>query len=144
MKKTILMFCICFLIIGCGPHRITFVRSSLEQQTNVNTFSREQQHSHGIGPLIIGGGIGAFWLMNEISPALFHYTGDAYTTDFCPDGFVSVTHNQTYGQNTIAALISWVVAVNAYQTSKVHYTCISKPAVVNEPAYQGEYYPQTE
>jgi hypothetical protein len=108
------------LLIACGPHRVAYVNPSLEGK---QTMRRTEQHAHGVGPLLIGGG-GYFGLVNEISPALIDYTGEVSVSSMCPKGFARVSHYHTFGQSAGAGFLSWLVMVNAYHPSTVDWDCV--------------------
>lgn len=119
-SRSSLALAACVLIAGCGTHRITYVRSSIEAKT-VQT--QQRSHAHGLGPLIVGGG-GLFGIINEMSPALVDWTGPTNVAEICPDGFSKVSHHHNFGQSVLAGFISWIIVVNAYHQSEVEFTCL--------------------
>lgn len=115
---------ICFsLITACGPYKVKYVMSSKPNQLSYTT---TKNHAHGFGPLLIGGG-GLFFMLHPMSPALIDYTGEVQTSDVCPDGFSSVTQYHTFGQNSGAAFLSWLIIFNVYHKSNVDWECVKIP-----------------
>jgi hypothetical protein len=108
------------MLVGCGPHRVKYTLPSADGDA---TYETTRNHAHGIGPLIIGGG-GFFFFLNEMSPALIDYTGVVQTRSVCPDGFTQVEHFHRFDQSALAALLSWLLIVNAYHQSDVRWTCV--------------------
>ena len=107
-------------LVGCGgPYKITYTMPSKEAPDPVIV---TEEHRHGIGPLIVGGG-GFFTLFQAISPALVDYTGSVETSKHCPNGFSQVEHHHTSDQNSDAALLSWLLIVNWRHASTVEWTC---------------------
>jgi hypothetical protein len=111
------------LMLGCGPHRISFEMTSLRDRPG---YPVQRMHSHGIGPLLVGGGA-YFFLVDEISPALIDYTGPVDARKVCPNGFSSVEHYRRFWQNAAAAGLSYLVLVNAWHPSMVRWTCLGTP-----------------
>ena len=120
MSRIVAALAACLVVTGCGPHRITFIRSSLAGK---DAYSVRRTHAHGIGPLIVGGG-GFFGIVDEMSPALVDYTGPVNTADVCPHGFYKVSHHHAFWQSLLAGLISWGAVVNAYHQSYVNFSCL--------------------
>jgi hypothetical protein len=112
--------------VACGSHRIKY---RLPSEDGAKTYESNTVHNHGIGPLIIGGGLLTFSFFSEISPALIDYTGavDARTT--CPDGFAAVEHFHTSEQNYAAGMLSSFMLVNAEHRSTVRWTCLAAVGV---------------
>jgi len=120
MKRVFALTLCAVLLAGCGAYRITFKDSPRRPVPGEPIMKR---HSHGVGPLFIGGGVGFFWLFNPMSPPLIDYTGPQNVADTCPQGIAELTHYQPFGLNAQAALISWIGIVNWYQRTSVFYTC---------------------
>jgi hypothetical protein len=121
MRSLAAVLGLCLVLSGCGTHRITYIRSSLVDARD--TYTLEQTHAHGIGPLLIGGG-GYFGIFNEMSPALIDYTGAVNLHEICPYGFSKVSHHHKFWHSALAAVISWAIVVNAYHLSEVEITCL--------------------
>ena len=114
------------LMLGCGPYRIRYEYPSRVSPPD-RTFEVVKVHAHGIGPLLIGGG-GYFFLLQSMSPALIDYTGEVDLRTICPKGYDSISevqHYHNFGQNALAALISWIGIVNWYHRSNVIYECVT-------------------
>jgi hypothetical protein len=117
------------LTFGCGTYGITYRSPSLAAPPE-KSFEVVKHHAHGVGPFIVGGG-GFFFLFQSMSPALVDYTGEVDTRKICPDGkggIAEVHHYHNYGQNSLAALISWAAIGNWFHQSNVIYKCVAPPA----------------
>jgi hypothetical protein len=90
-------------------------------------YTTTKYHSHGFGPLLIGGG-GLFFMLNPMSPALIDYTGEIKASDVCPEGFSSVTQYHSFGQNAGAGFLSWIAIFNVNHKSTVEWECLKPPA----------------
>jgi hypothetical protein len=105
-----LLVCLSIAVcVGCGPYQIAYRLPSKADTPGM--YAAERQHSHGIGPLLIGGG-GYFFALQAMSPALIDYTGPVQVSELCPHGFADVTHLHRFWQNATAAGISWVGMLN--------------------------------
>lgn len=120
MKRLIVLAVCAALFIGCGAYRVTYQVPSKAQE---NASPLTKRHAHGIGPLIVGGGL-FFFILNPMSPALIDYTGSVDARTICPDGFSEVSHYHTPVQQARAALVSWLLIVNWFHRSNVDWTCI--------------------
>lgn len=66
-----------------------------------------------------------------MSPALIDYTGEVDLRTVCPTGYDAISeiqHYHNFGQNALAALISWVGIVNWYHRSNVVHECVRSEA----------------
>lgn len=120
MRRLLAVLGVLSIVAACGPHRITYIRSSMVTK---NVYTQQRTHAHGIGPLLAGGG-GYFGVINEMSPALIDYTGPVNVTEVCPDGFYKVSHHHNFEQSVMAGFISWLIIVNAHHQSEVEFTCL--------------------
>ena len=121
--RALTIFVFIILLVGCGPYRVTYVKSRNEP-IRTPTVTVERSHAHGLGPLILGGGL-IYFLIHPISPPLFDYSGEVYIAQVCPPDYeiVETTHESTFGQNSLAAAISWFVIVDAYSPSRSVHVC---------------------
>jgi hypothetical protein len=122
-RLLVALLCVVFLA-GCGTYRITY---RMPSRTPVDGPPIKMGHSHGIGPLLVGGG-GYFFLFSQISPALIDYTGTRRISEVCPNGIAQLSHHHTFGQNTAAAFISWLLVVNWRHTSDELWVCAQPEA----------------
>jgi hypothetical protein len=118
--------------MGCGTYRITYRFPS--KQVTSEEFPLRKKHSHGIG--LIGGG-GYFFFIHQMFPALIDYSGERSVPKHCPHGVYEVQHYHDFGQNTVAALISWLVLVNVWHQSNVDWLCVKEPPSEAVPAPSG-------
>jgi hypothetical protein len=125
MKRIVALLAGIALLAGCGTYRITYRMPSKEAQAESGTI--EKGHSHGFG--LIGGG-GYFFAIHQMFPALIDYTGERQIAEVCPNGAYEIEHHTEFWHNAGAALISWLVIVNVYHPSEVHFRCLRAP----EPA----------
>jgi hypothetical protein len=127
MSRWIALALALVLMSGCGTYRITYRFPS--RQPVAEELSLHRKHSHGIG--LIGGG-GYFFAFHQMFPALVDYSGEQSVPKLCPHGVYEVKHYHDFGQNTVAALISWLILVNAWHQSHVEWRCVKEPS--REPA----------
>jgi hypothetical protein len=130
MRRFVAALCACLIFAACGPHRITYIRSSMAGR---DVYEQDRTHANGIGPFLAGGG-GYFGVIDEMSPALIDYTGPMNVAQICPDGFYKVSHHHSFGESVMAGCISWVIILNAYHESKVEFTCLRSSTVQNAPS----------
>jgi hypothetical protein len=146
MTRRILALVLVSLLVGCGTYRITYRFPSNEAVAEKHPLRKK--HSHGIG--LIGGGA-YFFFLHQMFPALIDYTGVRSVPRHCEHGVYQVQHYSDFGQNTLAALISWLVLINAWHPSNVDWLCVEEPAqdvlqsgapVVEEPGSTGDTAPE--
>jgi len=128
MKRTLGVWLIAALLMGCGTYQITYRFPSKEALAVPDVIHKH--HAHGIG---IGGG-GYFFMVHQMFPALVDYTGEQKVASICPNGVYQVTHYTRFWHNAAAAFISWLVILNAYHPSEVEWTCARAPAPPPAPA----------
>lgn len=123
MKRCLALVLALVFLTGCGTYRITYRLPSKEAQAE--KYPLRKKHSHGIG--LVGGG-GYFFALHQMFPALIDYTGERSVPGHCPNGVYEVSHYHDFGQNTVAALISWLVLVNVWHQSNVEWSCLKDPS----------------
>jgi len=136
MKRVAVLLMCGLMVGGCGTYRITYKMPSRTPETALTGTSRgpipappiKKRHSHGIGPFIIGGGLGLFWLFSQVSPALIDYSGTRNIPEVCPHGIAEVSHQHTFGQNAGAAVLSWLLVLNWRHTSDELWVCAEPEA----------------
>ena len=112
-------------LVGCnGSYRITYRMPSNAEKPRDTT---ETKYAHGVGPLIVGGGL-FFMIFDSMSPALVDWTGGARTETICPEGFSEISHYHTRPQGFYAGLISFFALVNWYHLSTVDWKCVGSAA----------------
>lgn len=105
------------LASGCGTYRTTFIRSQAKADREAEIV--KTNYSHGFG---IAGGGGFFFAIHRMLPCFVDWTGPVDLSQKCPGGFYKVEHYHTFGQNTVAAFVSWLIILNPYHSATVEIT----------------------
>ncbi len=100
------------VVAGCGPHRITYIRSSLAGRS---VYTQRRTHTHGTLPFFRGGN-------DELSHPVPRYTGPI-STSVCPGGFSKVSYHHDLKQSPLQ--------------SEVDFTCLTEERLSEPPPASG-------
>jgi hypothetical protein len=127
---------IAFVLTGCGTYRIVYVNPDIKPSFEKTSIT----YAHGWG---IAGGGGYFFAVHRIIPCFVDYTGPVDLRKYAPNGFQQIDQHQTFGQNALAAFISWLILVNPYHPSTVEIARVPSPAPSRiEPGVRDETAPE--
>jgi len=109
-----------FLLTGCGTYQIVYINPDVPPSFERSSIT----YAHGWG---IAGGGGFFFAVHRIIPCFVDYTGPVDLRGYAPNGFQQIDQHQTFGQNALAAFISWLILVNPYHPSTVEIARVPSP-----------------